>query len=464
MKWLLVFCFVFPVQAQQVLKHGVYRNLKPTQPLILRTGSFIFIGLEMTSIITPLELVPPRRVVRGPELAWLDGRKADTVRFINCRFTGITQGLVLRLGGTVFIDSSYFDGTDWQTEALLKGSKPAIEERTGIEYNQGNQLSITHSLFQNLNTAVVFSGNKAQKTGANTLRENTFINNGTNLLFRSTYKAGYKLDLKCNRFTTPTSPAPFAMRYGIYVEAGAGMPDIGGTGVDDNPSPAGNWWPSNGTTNSLLSPWPATLNSTFFSVEHWRAPTGWENVKNLTQNEWKYYRYINEYLGPFSNPINQPSFQRITVPRLIVSRVNIPIPGTNQNYPNQVNPQNSGMEMDVACSNFGAVLVFPTRKAVAEDSMETKIETRHSQTLEQNVPNPANNSTRIGFTLPEDAKFSKLEVFELTTGRIVKSIGLAISGKGHVEFGLSGFAAGIYGYRLICNGRDIGHKKMIVVK
>lgn len=349
----------------------------------------------------------------------------------------------------------------------LKGSSAPtlVANNVGIYAHGGGEVDLRTTTLQDLEIGVAWVGTNTDLDGTNTLRENTFTNNGTNLLFRSTYKAGYKLELKCNRFTTPASPAPFAMRYGMYIEAGAGMPDIGGTGVDDNPSPAGNWWPSNGTTNPLVSPWPATLNSNIFSVEHWTAPTGWETVKNLTQNEWKYYRYINEYLGPFSNPINQPYFQRITVPRLIVSRVNIPIPGTNQNYPNQVNPQNSGMEMDVGCSNFGAVLVFPTRKAVAEDSsVETKIETRHSETLEQNVPNPANHSTRIGYTLPEDAKFSKLEVFELTTGRIVKSIGLATLGKGHVEFGLSAFAAGIYGYRLICNGRDIGHKKMILVK
>jgi hypothetical protein len=57
-----------------------------------------------------------------------------------------------------------------------------------------------------------------------------------------------------------------------------------------------------------------------------------------------------------------------------------------------------------------------------------------------------------------------MEVFEITTGRIVKSIGIPATGKGQVEINLSSFAAGIYGYRLVSNGQDIGHKKMIIVK
>jgi len=75
----LILLFPFALIGQKVLKAGTYQSLKPTEPIVLDTGNFVFIGLEMSGMDASL-------VVRDP---WFYASKADNIRFVNCGFTQI---------------------------------------------------------------------------------------------------------------------------------------------------------------------------------------------------------------------------------------------------------------------------------------------------------------------------------------------------------------------------------------
>ena len=80
--WLFLF-FPFCLQAQRLLKAGVYNDLKPKEALVLDTGTFTFIGLEMKGL--------------GKEL-WLDARKAKSITLVNCQFEGTGKETAILLG------------------------------------------------------------------------------------------------------------------------------------------------------------------------------------------------------------------------------------------------------------------------------------------------------------------------------------------------------------------------------
>ncbi|HRH33860.1 MAG TPA: hypothetical protein PKY12_02330 [Catalimonadaceae bacterium] len=333
-------------------------------------------------------------------------------------------------------------------------SSTGLFRNVGIYAHGGSFTTLTRCTLQNLNYGMVFYGSTASGTRTNSITENQFANNEQNLRFRNTYKSNFKLNLKCNTFTTPASPAPFTTRYGIWVEAGAEMPDIGGDLSPATPEkPAGNWWPVAGTTDPGIPPnWPITLNSGI-DMEGWYSPIGWETVHNLTEDEWSYFQYKNEYLGPYFNPNGNPYFLPNIVDRVVRSRSD------------QVN--STAFVMDDACSNFGQILVFPTRPAISQDSTLTaNVIAMQSgdQFLGQNIPNPSTSTTAIFYKFPDKSKRGRLEFFELGTGRIVKSIGIQVAGQGKIEFGLQGFANGIYGYRLFAEDKPVAWKKMIVAR
>ena len=452
---LFLVLFSAKVQAIKRLKAGTYIGLKSVENIVLDTGRFTFTGLEMKN--------PGNNpVIYGYRLQpWLDATRASEVRFENCSFLEVDAGVVLKLAGNATLINCRIVGIDWERETLRKEKKYRNRSRTGIEYHQGMGLNITQSTLQNLNYGLVFYGSKSSGTRTNLITENNFVNNEQNLRFKSSYQANHKLTLKCNKFTTPTSPGPFTMRYGIFVEEGAEMPDIGGTGLNGQIPPAANQWPVAGTidqgnpnANPPIPPnWPLTLNSGL-GIDGWYSPTGWETVHNLTNEFWNYFRYKNEYLGPFSNPPGSIVYFDATVVNRMVR------PRDDQVIP-------TGELSDDACPNFHQVLVFPTRPASNQDSILSyleKVQKQDESFLDQNIPNPATNSTSIGYRLPAEVKAAKLELFEISSGRIVKSMGIPVSGRGMVELGLHGLPNEIYGYRLLCDSKPMEWKKMVIAR
>lgn len=56
-----------------------------------------------------------------------------------------------------------------------------------------------------------------------------------------------------------------------------------------------------------------------------------------------------------------------------------------------------------------------------------------------------------------------IEVYNLSSGQILKKVGLTKGTSGSVEIGLSSFSSGIYGCRLFANGSQADVKRLCVV-
>jgi hypothetical protein len=83
--------------------------------------------------------------------------------------------------------------------------------------------------------------------------------------------------------------------------------------------------------------------------------------------------------------------------------------------------------------------------------------------LEQNVPNPFNNTTNINYTLP--GKFTNAQIVIIDqNGKTLKLVSISGSGKGTVTIDATTLAAGTYTYSLIVDGRIISSKQMVLTK
>ncbi|MDD3323425.1 MAG: tail fiber domain-containing protein [Paludibacter sp.] len=83
--------------------------------------------------------------------------------------------------------------------------------------------------------------------------------------------------------------------------------------------------------------------------------------------------------------------------------------------------------------------------------------------LDQNVPNPFNTATTIGFYLPNSITTASIYVYDMNGGQL-KSITISERGKGNVTIQGSEFSAGMYLYALIIDGKVIDTKRMILTK
>lgn len=83
--------------------------------------------------------------------------------------------------------------------------------------------------------------------------------------------------------------------------------------------------------------------------------------------------------------------------------------------------------------------------------------------LEQNNPNPFNQSATITYTLP--AKFNTAQiVITDKSGNSLRTINLAGTGKGSVQISASSFSSGVYGYSLVIDGKLIATKQMVLTR
>lgn len=83
-------------------------------------------------------------------------------------------------------------------------------------------------------------------------------------------------------------------------------------------------------------------------------------------------------------------------------------------------------------------------------------------TLQQNVPNPFSSSTVIGYTIPSPVKSAQIEIYDITTNRLIKSYDVTgTTGAGQVEFMANGTISSSLIYKLVIDGYTIDQKKMI---
>jgi len=83
--------------------------------------------------------------------------------------------------------------------------------------------------------------------------------------------------------------------------------------------------------------------------------------------------------------------------------------------------------------------------------------------LDQNIPNPFNTATTIGFYLPNSINSASIYVYNMN-GVQLKSYSINERGKGSITIQGSEFNAGMYLYALIADGNVIDTKRMILTK
>jgi hypothetical protein len=83
--------------------------------------------------------------------------------------------------------------------------------------------------------------------------------------------------------------------------------------------------------------------------------------------------------------------------------------------------------------------------------------------LEQNIPNPFNAATSIGFSVPTTVVTANIYVYDMN-GVQLKSFAISERGKGTVTIQGSEFIAGMYLYALIADGKVFDTKRMILTK
>lgn len=261
MRCLLVLLFPIQLLAHvQVLPPGVYKDLRPTKPIVLKKGSYTFIGLVFA---------PPHR--GGWEGPWLDGRKADTARFYQCTFTGLEKGTILKMSGVVIVEGCVFEG------------KAPDQPTQGIDFLNGKRLIVRNCTFSNLSTALHFNAGGANNRHFS-LSRNKFTNNLTSIELTN---GTVDFQLRCNEFITPNPTPTGQTRYGLRIGEDASLLNdrIGGSQTSDPiGEPNGNYWPRIDPTDIASS-----------GVE------GFISLDNTSPNIITYWAYQNEVLGNFDN-------------------------------------------------------------------------------------------------------------------------------------------------------------------
>ncbi len=83
--------------------------------------------------------------------------------------------------------------------------------------------------------------------------------------------------------------------------------------------------------------------------------------------------------------------------------------------------------------------------------------------LLQNTPNPFNQTTEIGYFIPETAGSANIYIYDVN-GVQQRNISIAERGNGVTVLQATALQAGIYFYTLICDGKPVDTKQMILTK
>ncbi len=81
--------------------------------------------------------------------------------------------------------------------------------------------------------------------------------------------------------------------------------------------------------------------------------------------------------------------------------------------------------------------------------------------LEQNIPNPFQQTTLIKYSLPQKYAQAMISITD-KTGKVIKQVNISGSGKGQLTVDAASLSAGAYQYSLIVDGKLFGSKQMIL--
>jgi hypothetical protein len=98
-------------------------------------------------------------------------------------------------------------------------------------------------------------------------------------------------------------------------------------------------------------------------------------------------------------------------------------------------------------------------------STETSLRsvTLSAASIEQNTPNPFNQTTVINYHVPQNAGNAFIQITDMN-GRVIKTITADAKGNGQLLLHVGELTAGVYQYSLVVNGKLIDTKKMMLTK
>jgi hypothetical protein len=152
------------------------------------------------------------------------------------------------------------------------------------------------------------------------------------------------------------------------------------------------------------------------------------------------------------------SYEKLVVP--LVKAVQ-ELSGQNDNLKDQNNQLSTKVaDLQRQINELKSMIVAGNQGAVSASSL--KPQTSNSS-LQQNVPNPFDHTTTIGYTLPEQFNSAKIVVTN-KSGVVLKETNISGVGKGSLQVDASTLAAGAYSYTLYVDGRLIDTKQMELLK
>ncbi|MEQ9262579.1 MAG: T9SS type A sorting domain-containing protein [Owenweeksia sp.] len=88
-------------------------------------------------------------------------------------------------------------------------------------------------------------------------------------------------------------------------------------------------------------------------------------------------------------------------------------------------------------------------------------EVNYMPVLHQNIPNPANGDTKIGFFLPVITQKAQL-IINSNAGQLIAEYTIGVTGEGEITIPQGSLSAGVYYYSLFVNDVKVDTKKMII--
>jgi hypothetical protein len=115
-------------------------------------------------------------------------------------------------------------------------------------------------------------------------------------------------------------------------------------------------------------------------------------------------------------------------------------------------------------TNIESTPISKVSKVISDNTdIPNKTDALTYPVLDQNIPNPFNTATTIGFYLPTTIATASIYVYDMN-GIQLKSYPINERGKKNIIINGSEFNAGMYLYALIADGKVIDTKRMILTK
>ena len=374
---------------------------------------------------------------------------------------GTAQRPVVLLGGKGTLIST--KGQLYLQHCTLVGPQPKLPTfaaltGTGIVLN--GPATISNCTFTKLSRAIDIQN--SDPASPPSIKANGFYENRTAIAITlPTATQATSLDLSCNIFepgglNASTSPPTISrtrtgLAWGINVLRGT----LGNVGVAPSTTA--------GSYTFAANVWPANVRGGFArgqNIENmpgtdWKSPTGWTSIASAGNT--KYFKYLNEFLGTSLNVGLITPLQALGEREFVLTTNQIVTP------PSGISLSDYLALFDRRCDGFlGDPFVAP-RSVVGGGNAAARLDLDINSTyLLQNIPNPANTETIIGYNIGHDFKEAYIEIVEAVTGRQKQYFGLKSESAKALTISLKNYPQGLYTYRLVVDGKQAAIKKMLV--